>query len=333
MGLYLKFFLAVLLAVYVFADNGVTIASPPPQPCLKQTGTVEDLRNTICPFPTLREAMAHDRMKEIIAGRNVFQTLESNDVVRLQKGVGLAVALNPLKAKIQNTHKKFLNINKEDYTINIATYPAETQLNTCLNNSTIIKQSLDPKQHEKLIQLVDEEDLVEDTSDTLGVKKEISAVFGSYQAVKPARLFEVRNSNESTILCESSGLSLKEKKKLYCNKTSEDCQLPPSCQDLYKSQNVKAQNACISLNQFQSLSSNFLLNNPSMQAFCPDDCSYYIQLLQRVRNTDKGAHCAENYAMVHCGPKKTEAKYNLNIKVVDDFCKDFKTTCRVVSRD
>ena len=59
----------------------------------------EQMQSVVCPFPTLREAMADERMAQIIAGKNVFQTIESNDVVRLQKGVGLFVALNPLKQK------------------------------------------------------------------------------------------------------------------------------------------------------------------------------------------------------------------------------------------
>jgi len=103
------------------------------------TSISEQMQSMVCPFPSLREAMADERMAQIIAGRNVFQTIESNDAVRLQKGVGLLVALNPLKKKINNTYKDFYEIAQVDFTLNVTTYQPEVKKDTCLEHSTIKK--------------------------------------------------------------------------------------------------------------------------------------------------------------------------------------------------
>ena len=119
---------------------------------------------------------------------------------------------------------------------------------------------------------------------------------------------------------------------LYCGDNDEDeCkkEMPPLCSDWDESnaQFAGRRKSCSTLDAFEKVSADFLLHNMTMNSFCrPGDCSYYMQLLQRVRK-DKEGHCVENHAIVHCGPRKTEAKYNLNIKVVDDFCEDFDVMC------
>lgn len=295
----------------------------------------DQLKNIVCPFPNLREAMADERMAQIIAGKNVFQTIESNDVIRLRKGVGMYVALNPLKKKLNRTYKDFYEIAQVDFTLNITTYPAEVQKGTCADHSTIVKKTLHEDEQEKLENLSEEGQGQKSTSETLGVKREISNIFGNYEVVegKAPRHFELRkNQNGKIFICEAVKISLKERMNLYCSgddvDDATDCeqQMPPLCAEWDAENSQHSKNTCASLSAFEKVSGEFFLNNMTMNQFCPDDCSYYIQLLQRVRkNEDR--HCMESHAIVHCGPKKTEAKYNLNIKVVDDFCEDFKVMC------
>ena len=363
--------------------------------------TLDQVKNLVCPFPSLREAMADERMADIIAGKNVFQTIESNDVVRLKKGAGLYVALNPLKKKINKTYKDFYELSNEDFTLNIATYPADVKKGSCANHSTIFKKAL-PIQEEKKrgeqlkavleenkneededemipskVQTLgvarkldkifgdyetvkeDEDEMIPSKVQTLGVARELDKIFGDYETVKERnpRHFEVRKNKEGEdVMCEVSKNSLEERIKMYCSEESRDkeCEeggsplqmarqalqncksdfekcregMPPLCSEWKQSdsESPARRNVCISLDDFEKLSGKFFVDNETMQNFCPDDCSYYIQLLQRVRKKE-GGHCVENHAIVHCGPEKTDTEYNLNIKVVDDFCEDFNIMC------
>ncbi len=301
---------------------------------------LEQMENLICPFPNLREAMADERMAQVIAGKNVFQTIASNDVVRLRKDVGLYVALNPLKKKIHKTYKDFYEVVHTDFTLNITTYPAEVKKDSCVGHSTIVKKPTAEKNFGEL-EILLEEGQLKSTSETLGVKRDISEVFGDYLTVegKKPRYFELREDlkkNEEgkrdiIIICENSKNSLDERLSLYCDGDNSDkCkkQMPPLCSEWDKNNNQSSEkkNICSSWNTFEKISGDFFLHNITMNHFCPDDCSYYVQLLQRVRKKES-EHCVESHAIVHCGPKKTEAKYNLNIKVVDDFCEDFNVMC------
>ncbi|MDE0151106.1 MAG: hypothetical protein OXK80_01240 [Bdellovibrionales bacterium] len=297
----------------------------------------EQIQGMVCPFPTLREAMADERMAQIIAGRNVFQTIESNDVVRLKEGVGAVIAFNPLKNKINETYRDFYKVAQTDFTLNIATYPADIKKGTCLDHSTIIKRpaSADAKEDLEKEVLLDEEQ-VQSTSDTLGVEREVDGIFGDYVAVegKSPRHFELRKGQDGkVIICEASKKSLSERMDLYCGGDHNDdkCEdeMPPLCSewDENNAQFAGRKHSCSTLDAFENESADFLLNNMTMNNFClPGKCSYYMQLLQRVRK-DGEEHCVENHAIVHCGPRKKERKYNLNIKVVDDFCEDFNIMC------
>jgi len=341
-AIYLQF---LLISLFVFVSMNVEsepcvfipIEDISKNSCRKDdygNNNLEQMQNLVCPFPSLREAMANERMAQIIAGKNVFQTIESNDVVRLQKGVGLFVALNPLKKKINKTYKDFYNIAQADFTLNITTYPANTKKNTCLDHSTIVKLPARANEQEFLEKILLTEEQIQSTTDTLGVKREIDGIFGHYVTVerKGPRHFELRkNQSEKFIICEVSKLSLEERMDLYCGDNDDKCKkaMPPLCSkwDENNAQFAGRRNSCSTLDAFEKVSVDFLLHNITMNEFClPDKCSYYIQLLQRVRKEEEG-HCVENHAIVHCGPRKTEAEYNLNIKVVDDFCEDFNIMC------
>ena len=337
----LQFFIVVLFMLFpIYAEESskpcVFVPIEPDNSCETEDygGSIsEQMKSAVCPFPNLREAMANERMAQIIAGNNVFQTIESNDVIRLKKSAGLYVALNPLKKKINKTYKDFYKITQVDFTLNITTYPADIREGTCVNHSTIVKKPLPENEQEKLKTLLEEEQ-EKQTSETLGVKREMSDVFGDYETVegKVPRHFELRkNQNGDILICEAVGTSLEERLSLYCSDDdTTDCekQMPPLCSEWDKENSQYSKNTCAPLSAFEKVSGEFFLKNMTMNHFCPDDCSYYIQLLQRVRKSkDKDGHCTENHAIVHCGPKKTEAKYNLNIKVVDDFCEDFNVMC------
>lgn len=331
----------VSLSVYVYAQPEPCVFVPvkPISSCEADSdgnSISEQMKSVVCPFPSLRSAMADERMAQIIAGKNVFQTIESNDVVRLQKGVGLYVALNPLRRKINKTYEDFYKIAQVDFTLNIATYPAETKKGTCTNHSTIIKNVLPEDEQEKLQEHLNEQQEL-GSSETLGVKRKLDGVFGDYATVegKSPRHFELRrssNEKKDIFICEASKNSLNERMDLYCGDSDRDeCkqQMPPLCSewDEKEAQNSKRKNTCAALSEFEQVSGEFFLHNVTMNQFCPEDCSYYVQLLQRVRKDKDGGYCTESHAIVHCGPKKTEAKYNLNIKVVDDFCEDFNVMC------
>ena len=336
----------VLLPILAKAESCIFIPVDPNMELCPIMGTgyngdsiSKQLQDMVCPFLSLREAMADERMAQIIAGKNVFQTIESNDVVRLEEGVGGYVVLNPLKKKINKTYKDFYEVAQADFTLNVTTYPADVQTGTCTNHSTIIKRPISEnaqKNLEKIEPILLEEGQLQDTSETLGVKREVSGVFGNYETVegKTPRHFELRKGqDEKIIICEVSKNSLQERVALYCGDSNEDqdkCegQMPPLCSDWDENNAEFAgrKHSCATLDAFEKVSGNFLRHNMTMQQFCPDDCSYYMQLLQRVRKRGD-EQCTESRAIIHCGPKKTKRDYNLNIKVVDDFCEDFNVMC------
>ena len=285
-----------------------------------------------CPFSNLHEVMADEEMAQVIADKNVFQTIERNDVVRLRRDIGLYWFLNPLRRAVNNTYKSFYETVQRDFALNITTYPSEIREGTCADHSTIVKAPI--YEHAPLsLQALFVEGQEQSTLETLGVERRLSDVFGNYLAVegRDPRHFEMRKDQSGDIvICEASTKSLEERMDLHCGGGSNECesQMPPLCSewDEAHSQILGRGDMCADLNAFEKASWRFLLYNKTMKRFCPGDCSYYIQLLQRVH---EGAdeRCAETHAIVHCGPKKVKATYNLNIKVVDNFCEDFNVMC------
>ena len=270
--------------------------------------------------------MADVRMAQIIAGNNSFQTLASNDVVRLRRGMGGIVIFNPLERKINEIYETFNQTTNSEYTLNISVYPARVKQNTCQEHRTITTTS-QPSSWFQTVKsiLLDEADL-EDTTDTLGVQREVEGIFDSYAPVegrKPLH-FELRQDEQGDIvLCENE--QIPNRFESYCGE-DEQCieQIPPLCSSFETSQ----ENACVSLEALKDTAIDTLRNSQqAMSKFCPSECSYYVQTLQKVRQSEDGQHCIENYAIVHCGPKAKKLKYNLNVKVIDDFCEDFNVQC------
>lgn len=296
---------------------------------------LEYSQSVMCPLSGLRDAMSDEQMVQIVADQNVFHSIEGNDVVRLQKGVGFYWIFNPLRTKIHNTYEDFYRISQLDFALNIATYPAEVLENTCSDASTIIKVPMIEGGQNNFgnfdAQLLEEQ---LSTSETLGVQREISGVFGEYLTVegRAPRHFELReNQNGDMVVCEVSRFSLEERMNLYCEDNSnEKCrkQMPPLCSDWDEraSEFALTRNVCSSVEDFEKIFAGFLLRNKTMKGFCPDDCSYYVQMFQKLHREGEN-NCVESHTIVHCGPKKREARYNLNIKVVDNFCEDYNVMC------
>ena len=94
------------------------------------------------------------------------------------------------------------------------------------------------------------------------------------------------------------------------------------------------------LKDFDSKMNNLLNNKSLLMKYCPSNCSYYTQTVQRVWKTiiqkkktvgrkqkkiEETGYCSDNYIIVHCGPKKEGKKYNLNIREITSLCSDFGT--------
>ena len=330
----------ILLSIFVKSEPHVFIPRDADVNYCEIDGYQEGLseqqaQDVVCPFPNLGEAMADEKMAQIVAGKNVFQTIENNDVVRVQRDLGFYVIWNPLRDKINQMYKKFFEIAQRDFTLSIATYPVKVRGDTCANHSTIIKvpTSEDERKNLETLEELLSERQEQGTLKTLGVEREISGVFGDYLTVegRDPRHFELRNDeNKNIVICEASKKSLEERMELYCDGEGGECerQMPPLCSGWNEnnSQISGKRDICYNLDTFEKVFRKLLLHNMTMNRFCPGDCSYYIQLLQRMSSLEDRI-CAENHLIVHCGPKKTESRYNLNIKVVDNFCEDFNVMC------
>ena len=296
--------------------------------CVMENDTITQMKNMVCPFSEMREAMAHKQMAQVIAGHDVFQTLHSNDVIRMQRGTGGKVIFNPLKDKIVDTHKTFRKLSH--YTLNVATYPIEATPGTCAEHSTITQvESNNNTEGQAEGQAQRNVFNISDGSSTLSVDKEIDPIFTSYIPIEDKKpfYFEVRqDADEKMILCENDTVASRQRALDYCGdnkKCSEN--RPPPCSSFSTDEPQK--NTCISLDEFEDLLKKFLWDSHRHGIICPTTCSYYTQTLQKVQRKGRRNICAENYLIIHCGPKKTSETYNLNIKVVDDFCDNYNVTC------
>ena len=296
--------------------------------CEDPLAEFEKLKDIVCPFPDLRSAMNNERMAQIIAGNNSFQTLATNDVIRLQRGMGGIVVFNPLKKKITQTYKRFNQITKSEYTLNLTVYPAKVDHNTCKEHRTITKTSINNTWLETLRTVLLDEEILENTTDTLGVQREIDGIFGSYVPVKDRKPlhFELRQDSKGrAFICENP--QIPNRIEFYCGEDQECIQqMPPLCSSVDTKN--KQKNACVSLDTLKDTTIGTLKKSQKMmKSFCPSGCSYYVQTLQTIKQLTGDQYCIENYAIVHCGPQKKQLTYNLNVKVIDDFCEDFNVHC------
>lgn len=239
------------------------------------------------------------------------KAIEAHDVVRSVEN--LSFFDRSLVNKIKDTHEQYQKADRENYTLNITSYPSKVYKNSCSRYKTI---DFDSSQ---------------------------TTPYPDYQVVpgKKPRSFEVRQYKGKIIICEKTDISYKEQLLLFCGEEVKKCEdygrtkncskrdiyrkckkaLPPSCSFVDQTGgSLSSQDMCIDLDRFSDLSQSLLRFNFSLEMrYCPDGCSYYTQTLQRVyKNKDKSDYCADNYLVVHCGPEKAGGEYNLNIREVSE---------------
>ena len=309
---YRKNIVFFLLILYLCFSHSLIVA----QVCKGDSGIIKDMQSIACATSDLREAVERDNLLNKVSAMNFFATLEPNDVVRSVES--LTFFNRDLKNKIEDTHEEYQDAGKKSYTLHITSYPSKVKKGSCSQHKTIDFNSSTP--------------------------------YPDYQAVpgKKPRAFEIRYYDDEFIICEKTDIPYKKRLPLYCGKkvtkceyygSSMDCSaknayreckkgLPPSCDYVdEKGGVVSSQDTCLEMDDFTDLSQDFLIYNDSLEKeYCPEDCSYYTQTIQRsYQDKDQDEYCTDSYMAVHCGPKKEKGEYNLNIREIKNLCTDFNT--------
>lgn len=306
--------------------------------CQPEDPDVSDIKEISCAITDLWMAMANENLSKVIANSNFFIEYQEGDIVRTE-----TVALQ-LENEITNTHQQYQMENnaKTDYTFSVTTYPAEVKEGTCRGNSTIQKRELS-----NTSQLVQESDSQVSAAQTANGYPPVFADYSPIEGKEP-RYFQLRKKqNGKLVICEKSALSHSERISLFCGDDQKCVEsLPASCDQLDQGQDNTS--ACVFMDETKSVIKDFLgakvgaRTNISMEyKFCPEDCSFYTQTLQKMRKIEgTDQYCTENYLIVHCGSKADSPplitggimrrKFNLNIREVDDFCEDFNVVCQRV---
>jgi len=220
---------------------------------------------------------------------------------------------------------------QKDYTVSITSYPSEVKKNSCAKHKSIDFKSSDKMEKNK------------EGNAKSGDISNIRVDYVTYPKLKKPLFFKVRKYKGKFIMCEETDYTYKDRLSLRCGTEDlhtdayDECNkaLTPSCSEIDSKGGVRSsQSTCVSLDDFNDLSKSLLLSNQALEwKNCPADCSYYTQTLQRVykKQLNKGDYCSDNYLIVHCGPKKTKSKYNLNIREIKNLCSDFDNidTCKV----
>ena len=310
--------------------------------CQQEDPNVSDIKEISCAITDLWMAMANEQLSKVIANSSFFVEYQEGDIVRAEKLV------LQLENAITDTHRQYQieNSTKRDYTFSVTTYPAEVKEGTCKGSSTIQKRELSKNPS----QPVQEGNVQTSSAQTTNNRP---AVFVDYSAIegKEPRYFQLRKKeNGKLVVCEKSTLSREERIALFCE-SDEKCtqSLPVSCDQLDQRQ-TNITSACVFTKETKPVIRDFLGAKLSAQPnvsleykFCPEDCSFYTQTLQKVRKIEEtDQYCTENYLIVHCGSKADspsifqggpiKRKFNLNIREVDDFCEDFNMVCRRVGQ-
>ena len=299
--------------------------------CQQEDPTVSDIKEMSCAITDLWMAMANEQLSKVIANSDFFVEYQEGDIVRTEQ-----LALRLEKA-IANTHQQYQmeNSSKRDYTFSVTTYPAEVKEGTCRGSSTIQKRELS-KDTRQLVQASNTQ------ASTAQATSQRSQVFADYSPIegKEPRYFQLRKKEDGKlVVCEKSTLSHSEKISLFCG-DDQKCinSLPASCDQLDQGKN-SATSACVLPNQTKPIIQDFLgaklSGGPNLSLehnFCPEDCSFYTQTLQKVHKIEgTDQYCTENYLIIHCGAKADgtiRRTFNLNIREVDDFCEDFNVICQ-----
>ena len=278
------------------------------------------VRDIACVDADLRTAMQRDDLLRKISDTNVFASLQSNDVIRSVKT--MSFFNRSLTNSIEDKHKEYQESGRDNYTIQITSYPAVVKENSCKKNKTI---------DFKAISIDDSAERISDTEDIFGIYADYSVTD------KLPRTFQVRAHKGRLILCEYTNMSYDERLIAYCGKRPDrecerDLKKIPSCVAVDSQESTSPENRCVSLDDFSDLSQDLLMSNTSLEyKYCPDGCSYYTQTIQGVykKTGTQDEYCSDNYLIIHCGPQKDESDYNLNIKEITNICTDFYDVCQV----
>ena len=308
--------------------------------CQKEDPNISDIKEISCAITDLWMAMANEQLSKVIANSDFFVEYQEGDIVRTEK------LILQLEKEITNTHQQYQmeNSEKRDYTFSTTTYPAEVKEGTCRGSSTIQKRELS----KETSQLVQESNAQVSPARTTNNRHQVFADYSAIKGKEP-RYFQLRKTPAGKlVVCEKSTLSHSEKVSLFCG-DNQKCikSLPASCDQLDRGKENTI-SACVLTDETKPVIQDFLgaklsaTPNVSLEyKFCPEDCSFYTQTLQKVRKIEEtDQYCTENYLIIHCGSKADnppliaggaiKRKFNLNIREVDDFCEDFNVVCQRV---
>ena len=278
------------------------------------------MQKITCANYDLRTAVQRDNLLRKVGRTNFFASLSPNDIVRSEES--LSLFNQSLKQKIQKTHEQYQGRGTKHYTLSIASYPASVKDNSCSRQKTIDFNS--KADSTEPLDFVEEGDRAD------------KSPLAHYIPVpgKEPRTFHVREYNGQFVICEQSEENRQNRLLSYCGSEKKGgaykkCKksLTPSCAELDREgAKMSGPSVCVSMQEFASLSQDLLMSNTALEwKYCPDDCSYYTQTVQAFYKNKKRKYCSDSYLIVHCGPKRKKAKYNLNIREINDLCRDFES--------
>ncbi len=313
-------FLRLLALAFVLCLPGASFG----RPCEGESSLIQEMRGIACLNFDLRKAVQQDSLLKRVSNANVFGNLLPNDIVRSEET--LSFWSRSLVKRIEEANTKYQEQGRERYTLNITSYPSRIKPGTCEKH-----KSIDVRPVARTL-------TASATSAVTGSANvvELPSVYVPLPAGRPPRFFQVRKHKGRFVMCESTKIPYKKRLALYCGSPTEESEkyqkcktdITPSCSELDKKGALKSdQKTCISLDDFSNLSQDLLMSNTALEwKNCPAGCSYYTQTLQDMyqQKADKGDYCTDSYLIVHCGPKKQEGKYNLNIREVKNLCSDFR---------
>ena len=330
--------------------------------CSVTPNLISNIKEIGCIVFDLRTAIQKDDLLRKFANTNFFASLNSNDVVRSVEN--LSFFNHSLLSKIEDTHKQYQEADKESYTLSIASYPSVVEKGSCALNKTIdFQSSFRPSVSPQVKSQAGQElDMVGIEKSVAPVYQWYSVISGkqplSFQVRHYKSRLQICASSDMPYKKRLNALCGQIKEKNCWGGDKDECedhieaynkckrQLPPSCAYLDKKGAIQSsQDMCVSIDAFSSISKDLLMSNTSLEnQYCPDGCSYYTQTIQRVykktkslssthRNNSRhkqkkkpeAKYCSDSYLIVHCGPKKDESKYNLNIREMSNLCSDFNS--------
>ena len=297
--------------------------------CRSKTPFMEDIQKIACATDDLKTAVQRNNLLRKLSQTNFFASISPNDVVRSEES--LSLFNQSLKRKIEETHEEYQKLGKDRYTLSISSYVSEIEEGTCSEKKTIdvVADSMTGSQSSTGHQ---------NRQSNLAGGRESEKPIAHYTTVpgKKPRSFHVRQYKGKFVLCERTEQSYQNRLSTYCGKKQDEhsddfskCKksLTPSCAKLdEKGGTLPSLSACLSGEDFGVLAKRLLIRNKALEwKYCPGDCSYYTQTLQAFyKKNRKGEYCSDNYLIVHCGPKKKSSKYNLNIREINDLCRDLE---------